>query len=332
MAANRDLKVWVSLLLVMARASMASSAPTTSDPVATSLNQGDVQAAYHALLYEEAGAKVAPLFADESKLSASDPTLRSRLNKVALAFDTRLRKEMNSLTFATYRQLAGDPALSEPDRIRLISPMVDGVSKLRQAQKDTLKAFLKAILVSGVSSKMKASLLVQATRIVAIGLDEKTLLAFCRSSDTTIRKSAFHGLICTIAHNRDLGRSTPNQTVFDSLKGDGSRIPDAFQVLVLASIGEDYARDYLLSKCGTDAVKLVAIIRHDPYLKHPGLVAAALSFSKDTPQGVATRSALRSSLKEPAWVADQIGSGANPDSAKADELRKLMLPQSTAAR
>jgi len=322
----------VPLLFLFLQTSIAFGLEMDSDPVAKALDQGDLKKAYHAILYEEDGTKIATVFSVESKEAASNAVLRSRLDKVGPAFDQRLGKEMGSLTFATYRQLASDANLNEQDRMRLIIPMVEGASRLKTAQKDTLRIFLKGLLSSAVSVKMKAGLMIQATRIPSIAVDGKTLLPFCRSSDTTLRKAAYRGLICTIAHNKDLGNPGQNQVLFDSLKGDGSKVPDVYQVLALTAIGEDYARDFLLTKCASDAVKLVSIIRHDPYLKHPGLVSAALAFSKDTPQGISTRQALRYGLREPAWVAGQIASGPFADSAKADELRKLMAIQITAAR
>jgi hypothetical protein len=319
-------------LLFLQLSSTAFGLDLASDPVARALGKGDLKTAYHSILYEEEGSKIAAVFSAESKQANSDAVLKSRLDKVGSAFDQRLNRELNSFTFTTYRQLASDVNLNEQDRMRLIIPMIQGTSRLKAAQKDTLKIYLKGLLGSAVSAKMKAGLMIQATRIPSIAVDGKTLLPFCRSADSSLRKAAYRGLICTIAHNKESGNPGQNQVLFDSLKGDDSKTPDSYQVLVLATIGEDYARDFLLSKCASDAVKLVSIIRHDPYLKHPGLVSAALAFSKDTPQGIATRQALRYGLREPAWVAGQIASGPSADSAKADELRKLMAVQTTAAR
>lgn len=332
MKANLARKPAVPIILILLSAAMGFCLDLSTDSTAKALSQGDLKSAYHLILSVEAGSKIAPLFYQESMQAKTDPALKLRLGKVELAFENRLRKEMTPLTFGAYRQYAADGNLNEPDRMRLIIPMVEGSPKLSPSQKDSLKAFLKGLLASGISANMKANLLIQSTRMASIGLDAKSLLPFCRSTDTTIRKAAYRGLICTIARNRGLGNAAPNHAVFDSIKGDGSRTPDAYQVLALISIGEDYARDYLLSKCATDAAKLVGIIRHDPYLKHPGLVYAALGFSKDTPQGVATREAIRYGLKEPEWVANQIASAPFSDSAKANELRRLIATRTTVSR
>ncbi len=332
MKSNSVRKPAVPMILILLSAAMGFCLDLSTDSTAIALNRGDLKSASHLIQSAEAGSKIAALFYQESMLAKTNPTLKLRLGKVELAFENRLRKEMNPLTFGAYRRLAADGNLNEPDRMRLIIPMIEGSPKLSLIQKDSLKAFLKGLLASGISANMKAGLLIQSTRMSSVGLDAKSLLPFCRSTDTTIRKAAYHGLICVITQNRDLGNTALNHAVFDSIKGDGSRTPDLYQVLALISIGEDYARDYLLSKCGSDVVKLVAIIRHDPYLKHPGLVIAALSFSKDTPQGVSARAALRYGLKDPAWVADQIASPPLSDTSKANELRRVMTTQSTASR
>jgi hypothetical protein len=320
------------LLLLLPFASKAFGLDAGADSIAQALSHGDLQTAYRVILSEKDGSKIAPAFHQESKLSSSDPVLKARMDEVARAFDNRLRNEMSPLTFGAYRQFAADTTLREGDRMRLILPMIECAYRLRSIQRDTLKIFLKGMLASGISTKMKAFLLIQATRFSSIGLDGKALLPFFRSPDTTIRKAAAKGLIHVIAQNRDRRNFAPNRAIFDSTKGNSSHIPDRYELLVFASLGEDYSRDYLLSRCGTDAAKLVAVIRHDPYLRHAGLAYAALAFSNDTPQGAATREALRYGLQDPEWVAGQIASGSFSDSAKADELRKVMAIQTTASR
>lgn len=320
------------LLFPLLSAMNAFSLDAAADSITQSLGRGDLRSAYRGILSEKDGSKIASVFYQESKRGLTDPVLKSRMEKVAEAFERRLRREMNPLTFAAYRKFASDTGLGEGDRMRFIIPMVEGESGLRPLQKDTLKSFLKALLATGISAKMKAGLLVQATRSISVGLDGKELLPFFRSPDSTIRKAALNGLVRVVRRNRDRGDAEPNRAVFDSIKGNAAYVPDRFDVLVLAAIGEDFSRDYLLSRCGKDAAKLAAVIKHDPCLKHPGLTYAALAFPKTTPQGMATREALRYGLKDPDWVAGQIASGSFNDPAKAEELRKVMATQTTASR
>jgi hypothetical protein len=294
-----------------------------SDPAVKALDEGDIKTAYQTILFKEKGTEIASLFYQESKLSASDPVLESRLIQVGSAFDKRLYLEMNSSTFQNYRRLSADSGLREKSRMRLIRPMIEGAHRLRAGQRDTLKAFIEELLESAVSSKMKADLLLQTAR-PDFGLAFPALLSWCRSPDSLARRAAYKALIQGIARNRDAGRAVANQVVFDSLAGPGAPPPDRYRVLALAALGQDQAREYLLATCGSDAIKLEAILKQDPYLKHPGLVRAALAFPRESPEGKTLRAALRYGLKESAWVADQLASGASADPAKADELRTLM--------
>jgi hypothetical protein len=302
-------------------AAMAFCSEAPLDPIAAALDQGEVKTAYQRILSAEDGSEVASAFSRLSRRSAADPVLKTRMDEVALAFDRRLREEMNPLTFGTYLKLASDPDLDGKDRIRLILPMAEGASRLRAPQKDSLQAFLIAQLASAASPKMKAGLLALASR-PSLAMDFRDIRSFCRFPEPFVREAAYQGLFRIVSRHRDRGEASANRTVFDSLKGDAAHPPDLLQVHVLAAIGEDYVRDHLAATCASDPAKLKAILTHDPYLKHVGLVKAALAIPADTPAGKSVRAALRYGLKESARVADRLAAGSPSDAALAAELRR----------
>ena len=102
--------------------------------------------------------------------------------------------------------------------------------------------------------------------------------------------------------NTEHNRQAENVQLFSILKGIADSEATIFPIRALAQLGMDAARDYLAVKCSGDAEKLLVVLKHDPCMKHAGLLTEALKLERDPIYGQEIRFEIHTRVRQPDGV------------------------------
>ena len=152
----------------------------------------------------------------------------------------------------SYLQVLEDTTVPEIARTAAFQALEARTARFASEKQTAILAAEKRVLAkSSTPAKLKAKNLVDWSRI-APREGTQILFAELAANDAQVREAAFHGLANRVKGNRHGKRFSENRAIFDSLLHRDSLSQNLDQVRVIATIGEGYARDYLLTACATN--------------------------------------------------------------------------------
>jgi hypothetical protein len=181
---------------------------------------------------------------------------------------------------------------------------------------------------ASTSSEIKSHILQKIGRYAGTE-DGGIFLRFFNSEDSLVRGSALRGLAGRIRANRKSNNGAENRDIFEATIRLDSTCVRLDQVKVIAAINENYARDYLLSRCAGDATRIAAIFYVDNSLSHVGILREALSLYSANPSNAALKNAIQYGTKNPDSIAPVLLAGDAKDKESGTILLEL-FPVSSA--
>ncbi|MDB5048644.1 MAG: hypothetical protein JWO30_1715 [Fibrobacteres bacterium] len=215
------------------------------------------------------------------------------------AFEWALKPDFGDACYPEFEHAALDSTAPETFRMAVLNVMLEGAKKLGAVPPSaTHSAMMSILFSSGTSMALKAFVL-QKSGKMAESSYEQDFSPFLRSNDSTLREAAFQGLIRKINDNGFAGKKTENKAIFTAFKKLVLQPISLGQVGVLATLREDYSRDFLLAKCAGDRQKLAVIFIRDGNVRHAGLIAEAAKQLRAVANPAALEKAVSQGIKDP---------------------------------
>jgi hypothetical protein len=227
-------------------------------------------------------------------------------------FEWAMRPHFRDACYSEFARNALDSTAPESFRSAVLNVMLSNAGKLKTTPPAALHTAMRSILSSGTSStSLKAFVLRHSGPLSTSTYADFS--PYLTSEDSTLKESAFDGLIQNINRNGLSGKKEENREIFNAFKGLVSQPITLGQVRVIATIREDYSRDYLLTKCAGDAKKIAAIFLRDGKVAHTGLIAEAATRIRMDANPSALQKAVAQGMKDPEWNIDRLLSGSSND-------------------
>jgi hypothetical protein len=112
-----------------------------------------------------------------------------------------------------------------------------------------------------------------------------------------------------IRANTRHGRQAENSRLFHLLKSLADADSGLHPIRAMAQLGLDSVRDYLAAKCAGNPRKILIILRHDPDLRHPGILSEALKVAAGSPMGPDIRAEIKARVRRPEGLVTGLLSG-----------------------
>lgn len=155
------------------------------------------------------------------------------------------------------------PDLDEASQLQMMQVLLQGAVSLSTKRKAEFSEILTQILdQNSASSKLKAAVLSNLPLFPGVA-EEKSYYRFIASPDSLLKSAAYTGLGKKIRLNKDAKKSSNNQKIFKTLTQAGGSNSDLDQIRIIATMGEKYSRDYLLSLFQNDSEKMALIQTYD---------------------------------------------------------------------
>ena len=215
------------------------------------------------------------------------------------AFEWALRQDFGETCFSAFDQAARDTTAPETFRMAVLDVMMSGSKQSGTASSAAVHAIALSVLSSARTPvPLKAFLLPKIGKLTESSYGQD-FAPFLTSADTTLRNAAYQGLIQKINANGLAGRTEENHAIFSSFDSLVSQPITLGQVRVLATVREDYARDFLLAKSAGDAKKVAIIFIRDGDVRHAGLLAEAAKLLRAEGNPAALQKAVAQGIKDP---------------------------------
>lgn len=284
-----------------------------SEALLAALGQKDFRAARTLILAHEPGCG---FVADYSELESGlkrNPGAAEQAAKFRREFRLGMDRAFSEACLASFERKAGDTTASPEGRTEWLHAMLSGRNKLHAANRAALSTFLLDLLRRG-STPGPMQVLVLANLDKQPSADAPAVyFEFLNAGDSTVRNAAYKGLMGKVRANRRAGNKTANRALFNALIASDSASRSLNQVRVLATLGENYARDYLLAHCSGDRTRMAALFYRDDSLTHSGILQEAVTLLAAAPADAALRKAIRYGTKNPGHVIDTFLAGQNAE-------------------
>ena len=299
---------------------------TWSDSVLTAIGMGDRIAVFKLAMNRKPSCDFVTGYAGMLKQRRASPVRLDSVYHFSREVSALLASNAVEACYESYRSALEDTTLPEVVRVSVLNSMLSKVAKFGSEKKSAFISSQEGLLSrSNTPKSLKRQILINWNRS-APGAGPQILLRTLGSQDSVVREAAYQGLAIRVKKNRHAGNTGANRVLYDSLLRRDSASQSINQVRVIASIGENYARDYLLAHCAGDSRKIAAIIYRDDSLTHLGLVREALRLASSGVGDRELEKALRQGTKDPEKVLEKLIDGSAPDTTAGLELMKI-FPQ-----
>ncbi|MDB5050954.1 MAG: hypothetical protein JWO30_4025 [Fibrobacteres bacterium] len=222
------------------------------------------------------------------------------------AFEWALKPDFGDACYPTFEQCALDSTAPETFRMAVLNVMSASSKNLTVVQSSAMHTAMKSILSSSGNSTAMRAFILRTVWKAAESTYEQDYSPFLTTNDSTLREAAFQGLIQKINANGIAGNKEANKAIFASFKSLVSHPISQGQVRVIATIREDYSRDFLLEKCVGDPQKLAMIFIRDGDIRHAGLIAEAAKEIRAATDASALKNAVSQGIKDPGGTIDRL--------------------------
>ena len=229
------------------------------------------------------------------------------------AFEWALRQDFGNDCSSAFEQSARDTLAPETFRMAVLDVMMSGAKPSGAMSSTAVHAIVFSLLSSARTPvRLKAFLLPKIGKLTESSYGQD-FVPFLTSADTNLRNAAYQGLIQKINANGMAGRTEENHAIFSSFDSLVSQPITLGQVRVLATLREDYARDFLLAKSAGDPKKVAIIFIRDGNVRHAGLIAEAAKLLRAEGNSAALQKAVAQGIKDPNGIISPLlaGSSAN---------------------
>lgn len=309
-------------LLLIASGAWAAT-DNWSDSVVAALTQKNREALERLLSKGSQGNDPVSAFANVAIGLRGKPEADRCLLQFSRAFEDPIVSGFGDESFNAYGGTVVDTTVPAKAREFLLRTMVLTSRKLSPAYQDSLLPVMSRLLNGPESSKDLQVLALQCLGRVPTGKGSSVFRDFLISSDPALRTAAYQGLGSKVHANRVSNHRDGNAEIFEDLVRLSADGIDLAQVKVLALMGEDYSRSYLLSKCAGDAEKIRTAFAFDSGVDHLPLIKEAVRLMQVGGQEPTLGKAVIQGVGEPQEVIGGLLAGADTDMLRGLQLLKL---------
>ncbi|GEM_PF-5976028 len=307
-------------IMLVAMAATVAECETWSDSLITALSNGNPASVRRLNHKHPLSCEFVLAYAGLVKTPKSIPGGLESLARFDEDIAFILRQNVTNSCITPYQKALGDTGISVGLREKFLEALICGGYKLSAAKKREMSTYFTGLLgTASTPSVLKSRILVDLDRYTA-STDNRAYLGLAASQDTAVRSAALRGLASKIRRNRHAGQGDANHAIFDALLKEDSASHDLEQVRTLATISEDYARNYLLVHCAGDPDQMAAIFYRDESLDHLGIIKEALRILNTEAPNRNLAKALQGGTKHPDAVVAQLIRGPNQDTEKGLQL------------
>jgi hypothetical protein len=315
--------ICLKTVLLTGLLSLNGHSSTWSDKVLEAVGANRLDSAKAMILAREPGCGIVSDYSALKQGFAQSPGLAKSGVKIDREIQFILNRNFTNACFTTYRDYVADSTKAESARIPILQLMFGRDHVLNASNKTALGICLGSLLgKASTPSPMKSRILKGISRYAA-GADCGAYAAFFTAQDSLLRTSAYQGLAGRVRKNRHSGDTAGNRSIFNALVVLDSASAGINQLKVIASISENYSRDYLLPRCAGSADRIKEVFYRDADLSHPGLIKEAVKLLSQNPNDESLKKAIRYGTQDPWSNAEPLLTGTTQE--KEQGLRLLEL-------
>ncbi len=294
-----------------------------SDDLIAALSRKNVASARQLILAHAPGCGFVSDYSELERGLRRNPEALKQMGRFRREFRLAMDRAFSDACLASFELKAGDTTASAEGRMEWLQVMVSGRKQLNAGNQAAIPTFLLGMLRrASTPGPLKAAVIASLDKFPSVEA-APIYFQFLVAGDSSVRNAAYKGLAEKVRVNRQAGDKSANQTIYKALLASDSASQSLDQVKVIATIGEPYARDYLLAHCSGNRARMAALFYRDDSLTHPGILQEAVRLLAETPTDAALRKALRYGTKDPDQVIGNLLAGQNPE--KLSGMRLLDL-------
>jgi len=243
--------------------------------------------------------------------------------RLAQVFDKPLMAAFGDEALPTLEGELSNSSAPMEAKLILLKVMMRGNRKLSAENQAHVHDFLMGLVRSEQTSPELRTAVARKLGLHPQTKDPSVYYPLLSSPDSLLRSSAFRGLGQMAKRFRAEGDQAANKRLFDALASNAPTMLELDRVRVLSLIGEDYARDYLFSRCEGDRERVATIFFHDPNMEHDRFIADALRLTEDRHSGYEMENAIRYGVRSPTKLVDKLLFGTDEEIELGMNLMKV---------
>jgi len=204
---------------------------------------------------------------------------------------------------SAYSSLMGSSKVPDLAKSLLLQVLISKSRTADLSQAEGIRTSIKGVVNQATLPVSLRAAAIKGLPLAKVEANEdSTYLPYMRRGDSTLMSSAYWALGQRIRMNIEHNRQSENAQLFLLLKGIADSQSTILPIRALAQLGMDPARDYLAVKCSGDPEKILIVLKHDPYMKHAGLLTEALKLERDPIYGQEIRFEIHTRVRQPDGV------------------------------